>query len=53
MPDVMEHYGYPFYRIPQSVPLLMVSQLIQNNKVKAVLTGEGALTPDFINPAVP
>lgn len=42
MPDVMEHYGYPFYRIPQSVPLLMVSRLIQNNKVKAVLTGEGA-----------
>jgi asparagine synthase (glutamine-hydrolysing) len=42
MPDVMEHYGYPFYRIPQSIPLLMVSRLIQNNKVKAVLTGEGA-----------
>ena len=36
------HYGQPFYPCPHSVPFLMVSHLIHEHKVKAVLSGEGA-----------
>lgn len=42
IPEVMEHFGHPFYIIPSSVPFLMVSKLIRSNKVKAVLSGEGS-----------
>lgn len=42
MPEVVYHYEYPFTRNPQSVPLLMLSRLIADNGVKAILTGEGS-----------
>jgi len=42
MPEVIHHYEYPFTRNPQSVPLLMLSRLIADNGVKAILTGEGS-----------
>ena len=40
--DVIDHYDHPFLANPHSIPFLMVSRLVQANKVKAVLTGEGA-----------
>ena len=42
MADVMLHYGQPFTYHPNSVPFLMVSKLVRENRVKAVLSGEGA-----------
>ena len=42
MPDVTLHYGHPFFRHPNSVPFMMVSQLVRDNAVKAVLSGEGS-----------
>ena len=42
MPAVIEHYGYPFTYHPNSVPFLMVSRLVRDNGVKAVLSGEGS-----------
>ena len=42
MPDVIQHYGHPFYITPHSVPFLMVSKLVRENGVKAVLSGEGS-----------
>ena len=42
MPEVLRHYEQPFSYHPHSVPFLMVSKLVQENGVKAVLTGEGA-----------
>ncbi len=36
------HYGHPFYYHPNSVPFLLVTQLVHSHRVKAVLTGEGA-----------
>ena len=56
IPETMRHFGHPFWIIPSSVPFLMVSKLVRNCGVKAVLSGEGAdecflgykfLTPDF------
>jgi asparagine synthase (glutamine-hydrolysing) len=41
-PDVLYHYEQPFSGHPHSVPFLMVSRLVQQHGVKAVLTGEGA-----------
>lgn len=40
--EVLYHYEHPFSLHPHSVPFLMVSKLVQENGVKAVLTGEGA-----------
>jgi asparagine synthase (glutamine-hydrolysing) len=40
--DVMLHYGHPFTYHPNSVPFLMVSELVRRHKVKAILSGEGA-----------
>ena len=43
MPEVIGHYGYPYYPCnPHSIPFFMVSQLVHNNQVKAILSGEGA-----------
>jgi len=42
IPEVIQHYGHPFYITPHSVPFLMVSKLVRENGVKAVLSGEGA-----------
>jgi asparagine synthase (glutamine-hydrolysing) len=56
IPDVLSHYGFPFYATPHSVPFMRVAELIRDNRVKAVLSGEGAdecflgydsLTPDW------
>jgi asparagine synthase (glutamine-hydrolysing) len=41
-PDVMYHYEYPFSGHPHSIPFLMVSRLVKEHNVKAVLTGEGS-----------
>jgi asparagine synthase (glutamine-hydrolysing) len=42
IPEVTEHFGQPFYSCPHSVPYLMVSKLVRQNNVKAVLSGEAA-----------
>ena len=42
MPEVLRHYEQPYSHHPHSVPFLMVSKLVRENGVKAVLTGEGA-----------
>ena len=41
-PDVLYHYEHPFFRHQHSVPFLMVSRLVSENRVKAVLSGEGS-----------
>lgn len=41
LPEVTYRYGLPVMR-PESVPLYYVSQLVRDEGVKAVLTGEGA-----------
>jgi len=40
--EALHHYEQPFAHHPHSVPFLLVSKLVQQNGVKAVLTGEGA-----------
>lgn len=56
IPEVIKHYGHPFYITPHSVPFLMVSKLVRRNGVKAVLSGEGSdecyLGYDFCKPDV-
>ena len=42
LPSVIYHYETPFIRHPHAVPFMMVSGLVRNSGVKAVLTGEGA-----------
>ncbi len=42
MPEVIEHFGHPYYQCPQSIPVRLVSQLVNSHGVKAVLSGEGA-----------
>ena len=42
LPTVVEHFEYPMLVHPTCVPLLLVSQLVQQNRVKAVLSGEGS-----------
>jgi len=42
MPDVIEHFGHPYYECPQSIPILLVSRLIHSHRIKAVLSGEGS-----------
>ena len=41
IPDVVEHFGAPFVN-PTTVPVLMVSRLVQEHGIKAVLTGEAS-----------
>ncbi len=41
-PEVMFHYEQPFYGHPHSVPFMMVSSLVHQHGVKAVLTGEAS-----------
>jgi asparagine synthase (glutamine-hydrolysing) len=40
--EALYHYEQPFAHHPHSVPFLLVSKLVRQNGVKAVLTGEGA-----------
>ena len=42
IPEVMQNYAMPFIYHPNSIPFLMVTKLVQQHKVKAILTGEGA-----------
>lgn len=42
MPDVVEHFGYPYAVNAQSVAIRLVSQLVHDAGIKAVLTGEGS-----------
>lgn len=42
IPDVVEHFGFPFAAQPTTVPLLHVSALVRDHGIKAVLTGEGS-----------
>ena len=42
IPDVLLHYGFPFYPTPHPLPFMKVAQLVRANGVKAVLSGEGA-----------
>jgi asparagine synthase (glutamine-hydrolysing) len=41
IPDVVAHFGAPFVN-PTTVPVLMVSRLVQEHGIKAVLTGEAS-----------
>ena len=41
-PEVLYHYEQPFFGHPHSVPFMMVSSLVNENGVKAVLTGEAS-----------
>ena len=41
-PDVLYHYEQPFFMNQHSVPFLMVSRLVSENGVKAILCGEGS-----------
>jgi asparagine synthase (glutamine-hydrolysing) len=41
-PKIIYHYEWPYAWHPHSVPFLMVSELVRQSGVKAVLTGEGA-----------
>lgn len=42
LPMVTAHYAHPITHMPHSIPLAMVSQLVRENGVKAVLSGEGS-----------
>ena len=42
LPDVIHHFGHPYYECPQAIPVRLVSQLINHHQVKAVLSGEGS-----------
>jgi asparagine synthase (glutamine-hydrolysing) len=42
MAEVMCHYGHPYAYHPNSVPFLIVSRLVRDNGVKAVVSGEGS-----------
>ncbi len=42
MPDIVKHFGFPYAVLPQSVPIFLVSHLVRENGIKAVLTGEGS-----------
>ncbi|HVA49500.1 MAG TPA: asparagine synthase (glutamine-hydrolyzing) [Pirellulales bacterium] len=42
MPDVIEHYGFPFTFHPESVAMLKLAELVRAARVKAVLCGEGS-----------
>jgi asparagine synthase (glutamine-hydrolysing) len=42
IPEVTDHFGHPFYSCPHSIPYHAVCQLVRENGVKAVLSGEAA-----------
>lgn len=42
LPEVMNHYEHPFTYHPNCAPFLMVSRLVQEYKVKGMLSGEGS-----------
>ncbi len=42
IPAVTRHYEHPFGYHPNCVPFLMVSRLVREHKIKAVLSGEGS-----------
>jgi asparagine synthase (glutamine-hydrolysing) len=41
LPDVVDHFGFPFVNAT-TVPILLVSQLVHEHGIKAVLTGEAS-----------
>lgn len=42
LPDVMEHYGFPFTFHAESIAVLKVAELVRSSGGKAVLCGEGS-----------
>ncbi len=42
LPDAIWHYEYPISYHPNSIPFLLVSKLVRDRGVKAVLSGEGS-----------
>ena len=42
IPKVTRHYEQPFAYHPNSIPFLKVTELVQRNSTKAILTGEAA-----------
>jgi asparagine synthase (glutamine-hydrolysing) len=42
IPEITEHFGFPFLFHPNSVPFVTVCKLVRESGVKAVLCGEGA-----------
>lgn len=42
IPKVTRHYGQPFAYHPNSVPFLKVTELVNEHKIKVILTGEAA-----------
>ncbi|MDH3627300.1 MAG: asparagine synthase (glutamine-hydrolyzing) [Acidobacteriota bacterium] len=42
IPDVVEHYEYPFAYHGNSLAFMLVTRLVRKSGVKAVLTGEGS-----------
>jgi len=42
LPETLYHYGHPFTYHPNSIPFFLVSRLVRQHHVKAILSGEGA-----------
>jgi asparagine synthase (glutamine-hydrolysing) len=42
LPEVMRHYEHPYTYHPNCAPLLLVSKLVRENRVKGMLSGEGS-----------
>lgn len=42
IPEIIQHYSHPYAYHPNSVPFYKVSQLVRQNEIKAVLSGEGS-----------
>ncbi|MBP9853808.1 MAG: asparagine synthase (glutamine-hydrolyzing) [Candidatus Omnitrophica bacterium] len=42
IPEIIQHYSHPYAYHPNSVPFYKVSQLVRQNQIKAVLSGEGS-----------
>ncbi|MBK8187799.1 MAG: asparagine synthase [Cellvibrio sp.] len=42
IPKVTRHYGQPFAYHPNSIPFLKVTELVNQHKIKVILTGEAA-----------
>lgn len=42
IPEIILHYSHPYVYHPNSVPFYKVSKLVRQNRIKAVLSGEGS-----------
>ncbi|MGE0267468.1 MAG: asparagine synthase (glutamine-hydrolyzing) [Candidatus Omnitrophota bacterium] len=42
IPEIIHHYSHPYVYHPNSIPFYKVSQLVRQNRIKAVLSGEGS-----------